>query len=281
MRRLLSNRETGLLAACAGLLALALFGPALVQPATYHGFADQRVLWGLPYAMDVLSNLPFALAGLAGIWALAAAPRRSIANVQRAMAALFFGGLLLTAAASSWYHLQPDDAGLAIDRYGMAFAFAGLLGLAAAGRVSQRAGAVLGLGVLLLAPLAVHSWSVTGNLLPWAVVQAGGMLLVLACVVVPARPAALDIRWAGVIAAYGIAKLLEMNDHEVYRLTGEWVSGHTLKHVIAAFAAWPVIAAIRASQFSTQNIGGYINYKTAHERPTGRTGLNRDGGVTS
>jgi hypothetical protein len=33
--------------------------------------------------------------------------------------ALFFTGLLLTAAASSWYHWQPDDAGLAVDRCGM------------------------------------------------------------------------------------------------------------------------------------------------------------------
>ena len=263
MRRLLSKSETGLLAVCAALLALALFGPVLLQPANYHGFADQRTLGGLPFAMDVLSNLPFALGGLLGICAITAAPRRSMPNVQRAMAALFFGGLLLTAAASSWYHLQPDDAGLAIDRHGMAIAFAGLLGLASAGRVSQRAGALLGVFVLLVAPLAVSTWSETGNLLPWVVLQGGGMLLVLACVVLPARPAALEIRWAGVIAAYGIAKLLEMNDHEVYRLTGEWVSGHTLKHVVAALAAWPVISAISALRFSKQNAAGTLDTRSS------------------
>ena len=49
-----------------------------------------------------------------------------------------------------------------------------------------------------------------------------------------------------VILAYAAAKLLELNDHAVYRLTGQLVSGHTLKHVVAPLAAWPVIAAIRA-----------------------------------
>src|SRR6185369_8274377 len=133
MRSMSPKPEAMLLLTCLSLLALALFGPALAQPAHYHEFADQRVLWGVPFAMDVLSNLPFALAGAVGAWCLWSLPSGALSNVQRAMAALFFIGLLLTAAASSWYHWHPDDAGLAVDRCGMAVAFAGLLGLAAAG----------------------------------------------------------------------------------------------------------------------------------------------------
>ena len=63
MRSVPSKPETLLLLACACLMAAALLGPAITQPAGYHDFADQRVLWGLPFAMDVLSNLPFAIAG--------------------------------------------------------------------------------------------------------------------------------------------------------------------------------------------------------------------------
>src|SRR5512132_491576 len=171
--RKLSKPESVLLAACLGLLALALLGPAMAQPGRYHEFADQRVLWGLPFAMDVLSNLPFALAGAVGVWCLLMLPRGALSNVHRAMAGLFFTGLLLTAAGSSWYHWQPDDAGLAVDRCGMAVAFAGLLGLGAA-RLSERAGAALGLAVLLLGPLTVQVWSTTGNVMPWAGLQFGG-----------------------------------------------------------------------------------------------------------
>lgn len=253
MRSLLSKSECALLVAIGALLALPWLAPPLAQPAHYHGFADQRTLLGLPCFMDVVSNAGFALAGLAGAWRLWRLPPRALSNVQRAMAALFFGGLLLTAGASGWYHLAPDDAGLAIDRGGMALAFAGLLGLAAAGRVSERAGAALGLAVLMLAPLSLHAWSTTGNLLPWVVLQSGGMALVLWFAVLRPRFGALDIRWIWVIGIYVAAKLLELSDHEVYQWTRQAVSGHTLKHAVAALAAVPVIVAIRELGRAGQN----------------------------
>src|SRR5438105_7921034 len=155
MRSTLTTCERLLLMVCLALLALSLFGPPAAQPPHYHEFADRRFFVGLPFAMDVLSNAAFLVVGLAGVWCLFAYPARALSNVQRAMAILFVAGLLFTAFASAWYHLHPDDSGLAIDRSGMSVAFAGLLGLAAAGRVSERAGAALGLAVLLAAPLAI------------------------------------------------------------------------------------------------------------------------------
>jgi len=254
MRSNLSKSEAVLLLVCLALLATALFGPSASQPVHYHQFADQRAWWGLPFAADLLSNIPFALAGTGGIWCFWVSPPRALSNVQRAMILLFFAGLLLTAAASSWYHWQPDDAGLAIDRCGMAIAFAGVLGLAAAGRVSERAGAALGLAVLLLAPLAIKSWATTGNVLPWATLQFGGMVLILWASLLRPRRTALAIRWSLVIVGYTAAKLFEMNDHEIYQLTGHLVSGHTLKHLLAAVAALPVVVAVGALRKPRQNV---------------------------
>jgi hypothetical protein len=270
MRSTFSKRETVLLIACLALLALAWLAPAQTQPADYHAFADRGAWGGVPYAMDVLSNLPFALAGLAGGYCLWKSPPRTASNMQRAMAALFFGGLLLTAAGSSWYHWQPDDAGLTIDRCAMAVAFAGLLGVAAAGRISERAGAALGLAVLLLAPLGIRTWAATGNVLPWAALQSGGLLLLLWMAWLPARYRALEIRWSLVILAYAAAKLLEVNDHEIYRMTGELVSGHTLKHVVAAVAAWPVVAAVWALHRKGQNVAGGARLGKLAARRAGR-----------
>ncbi|HZN46068.1 MAG TPA: hypothetical protein VFB71_00470, partial [Ramlibacter sp.] len=54
------------------------------------------------------------------------------------------------------------------------------------------------------------------------------------------------VRWILVLAAYAVAKLFEVGDHVVYEGSGQLFSGHTLKHVVAAFAAWPVIAALAA-----------------------------------
>lgn len=254
MRSNLSRTETQLLMACLALSGLALFGPIPAQLPDSHVFAEQRMLAGVPFAVDVLSNLPLALTGLAGGLCLWRCLPRAASNMQRAMAALFFGGLLLTAAASSWYHWAPDDAALAIERSAMAVAFAGLLGLAAAGRVSERAGAALGMAALLLAPLGIRWWAASGAAVPWAALQLAGLLLLVWLAWLPPRYRALEVRWSLVIVAYAAAKLLATNDHAIYRLTGELISGHTLTHLVAALAAWPVIAAVGALRRSAQNV---------------------------
>ena len=238
--------EAALLAAVLALLALALWGPVLHDHPHQHGFADQRTLWGIPCALDVLSNLPFALAGAWGLMLLGRVRPGVLDAATRATAGLFCAGLLLTAAASSWYHWQPDNAGLLWDRLGMAVAFAGMLGLAAAQRVSPRAGSATALVALAAGPLAVLWWAHTSNLLPWAVVQLGGMLLVLALACLPQRAGALALRLGPVIAWYGAAKLLELGDHAVFEVTGQWVAGHSLKHLAAAAAAWPVLRALHS-----------------------------------
>ena len=239
--------EAGLLWAALALLVLAVFGPVLPASAHQHSFVDQRTLWGLPCALDVLSNLPFAVAGAWGLTTLQRLPGGALDAATRGTATLFCVGLLCTAVGSAWYHGRPDDAGLLWDRLGMAVAFAGVLGLAAASRVSGRAGWAVAAAVLAAGPLAVAVWARTGNLLPWAVVQMGGMGLVLALACLPQRAGALALNLVVVIAWYGAAKLFEAADHAVFAATGQWVSGHTLKHLSAAGAALPVLAALHAT----------------------------------
>lgn len=253
-----THRET-LLAAAAGLaLLLACFGPHVAQHAHYHAFADQRALFGVPYAMDVLSNLPFALAGVIGLAAWFSAGRAPVRHPlrnplrnpdpTRHFAALFFAGLIVTALGSTYYHLNPSDSSLAIDRFGMVASFAGMLGLAAAQRVSLRAGLATVLAVLLMGPSAVAVWAETGNLLPWAVLQGGGMVMLV--VLAMSRPVAqtsavalpcTTVALLPVVLVYTLAKFLELADQPILELTHQLVSGHSLKHAVAALAAWPVI----------------------------------------
>lgn len=245
--------ETALLAATVALLLLAVFGPFVAQPADHHHFADKRVLLGIPHAMDVLSNLPFALWAVLGAWALIRLPRDALNAAQWGCAALFFAGLVATTAGSSWYHLQPDDAGLVIDRLGMVLAFAGLLGLAVAGRISARAGVLTALAFMLAGPASVWVWAQSGNVLPWVVAQGGAMLLVLALAALPLLPGALKIRLGLLIACYAVAKLFEMADHQVYEWSGHLLSGHSIKHIAASFAAWPVLSALREALHMATN----------------------------
>ena len=135
-----TTAERALLLAVPARMALAALLPAAALPTGYHDFADQRAWLGLPHAIDVLSNLPFAAMGVWGLAWLRRLPPARIGAAQRGLAALFFFGLVATTLCSAVYHLAPDHAGLCIDRLGMSAAFAGLLGLAAADHISARAG---------------------------------------------------------------------------------------------------------------------------------------------
>lgn len=242
----LNRPERLLLAAALALLLAALFGPAVAQPGHYHAFADQRTLLGVPHACDVLSNLGFALAGILGLVALGKVHVLALSGVQRNCLRLFFAGLLVTALGSSWYHLAPSDLGVAIDRATMSVAFAGILALAVAALVSDRAGRLAAQVVLGACLAAVAYWYVSADMLPWALLQAGGMVLLLVAAFAPRRAGEIAVPWGWVLAAYAVAKVLEMGDHVVYEATGQLLSGHTLKHLVAALAAWPVIAVVHA-----------------------------------
>lgn len=255
----LPRAEAVLYAVCAALAAVACAGPHVAAGAGAHAFADARTLWGIPHAIDVLSNLPFALAGLLGLTALArAAHRRAVQGGTLACAALFFGGLLLTTGGSALYHWQPTDATLLADRAGMLVAFAGMLGLAVNSRLGARAASVMVATVLAGGALALHTWAASGQLLPWAVLQGGGMLVLLGLALRQPEPGRLAVSLWAVVGWYAVAKLLELGDHAVFGWTDGWVAGHSLKHVLAALAAWPVIAALRAVPPAIGQPGGYL-----------------------
>ena len=238
--------ELALLLAVAALAALAALLPATGLPAGYHDFADQRTLLGLPHALDVLSNLPFAAMGAWGLWWLRRVPLDRLGTAQRGLAGLLFIGLIAPAFCSSGDHLDPHDAGLCIDRVGMSLAFAGLLGLAAADRISARAGVALAALVAVAAPAtALVAW-LGGNMTPWAVLQGGGLVLLAALALRRPQPRALGFSIIGVIAFYAVAKALELADAPVFALTQQLISGHSAKHLVAALAGWPVVRALQS-----------------------------------
>lgn len=244
-----STRERALVVLMGALLLVALFAPAIPDPTANARFADARSWLGLPFAMDVLSNLPFAGFGIWGLVALrrVGRPQQPLPDETSRCARLFFAGLVFTAVCSSLYHLSPDVLRLGIDRAGMAVAFAGLIGFAVCERVSRRAGWPAACLTLFAGLLAAATSMQSGNVLPWAVVQFGGIALVLVLALLRPVPGAVGLSLAAVIGFYLLAKLFELGDHAVYEATNHWVAGHSLKHVIAACAAWPVLRAVQRS----------------------------------
>ncbi|MDF0520540.1 hypothetical protein P0R31_25170 [Bradyrhizobium yuanmingense] len=234
----LQAREKYLAGAFFILILAALFAPGL-PAAAWHipHFIDDRTWLGVPNAGDVLSNLAFLAMG---VWGSERLRARQDAPVG---ASWFFVGLILTCLGSGFYHLDPDaPQRLVADRLGMAVAFAGFLGIAASERISTRAGEA----VLVLTMIAglLAAWVARENLTPWVVVQFGGMALAMGLAFTRPRPGALGVPLGGVIVFYVLAKLFELGDVTVFEATGHMVSGHTLKHLAAALAAWPVIRAL-------------------------------------
>ena len=235
-----------LFALCAaGVYAL----PPLAQDQAYHQFADQRTLLGIPHFGDVVSNLPFVLVGLYGLRVF----RGHCVNRVRfldpreawAVAAAVFG-IGIGGIASAYYHWAPDNSGLVWDRLPMGVGFMSIFAMVLTERVDAR------WGIRLLAPLvliglgSVLYWDFTeqmgrGDLRPYALVQFFPMLAVPVMLYwFPARYTGEGYLW-GLIAGYGLAKVCEYFDWELYHLTGGLISGHSLKHLTAAGAYFLLI----------------------------------------
>lgn len=225
-----------LLAAIAGLL---IHGP-IAQPATYHQFADARVLFGMPNMMDVLTNLPFLLIGLAGLWAL----RRQQTAAAPAWRVLFVA-VALTGFTSGYYHWAPDDAGLVFDRATIALACGFMMCAFMAERFDARwAGRPALWAIAFLSLLSVAYWYATGllgvgDLRPYLIVQLLplaliplGLWLTRRTALQNALPAA---AWLTPLVLYVLAKACEIADHTLFDVLGI-VSGHSIKHLLAAAA---------------------------------------------
>ncbi|THU05439.1 hypothetical protein E9531_02565 [Lampropedia puyangensis] len=249
------------------LVVLAIALPAMAQAAHYHAFADDRTLWGIPRAMDVLSNFPLMAAGVAIAWclwrSLALGTLRAPLPIWWWLSVLAAAGFAATAVASSLYHLHPDDAGVFWDRLAMALVFAAIVGLAVQQALDDTSASIMTVITLAGASIALSVWRHTGNFTPWIIVQAGGMLLLLALAMQPARrqAAILSIALTPILCWYALAKLAEWGDHFFFTLTAGYLSGHSLKHVLAACAAWPLLQMLynaKAPEVNTQ----------AHHQPT-------------
>jgi hypothetical protein len=236
------------------LLAVALLawhGPIPQWPG-YHHFADTRAWLAIPNAADVLSNLPFALAGAWGLVRLRAAARHGAAATAWRVFAM---AVLCTAAGSSAYHWRPDNPSLVFDRLPIACACAALMCAFLAERVHPRWGCPAVLGAALAAGgLSVAWWWFTerqgvGDLRPYLAVQLlpMGLIPLGLALRLPTRDrhAMPGPAWLAALGLYAAAKGFEGLDRTVLDALG-FASGHTLKHLLAAAAAAWLLAAASA-----------------------------------
>jgi hypothetical protein len=231
----------GITLAC---LAAALLLPAIPQPLDYHAFADDRTFFGIPNFLDVVSNAAFVVAGAVGLVATFGSRTRFETRRERWPYAVLFLGVLLTGFGSAYYHLAPDNERLFWDRLPMAVAFMGLVASQLADRIGVRTGLWLLAPLLVLGVASVVYWRATerigaGNIVPYAVLQAYAVFVLLLIASFTRSRYTLGHLLYWVFGWYVLSKVLEALDHEIFAIGGV-VSGHTLKHLAAAAAAFVV-----------------------------------------
>ncbi len=219
-------------------------GP-IPQDVNYHLFVDTREIWAIPNFWNVVTNIPFALVGLLGIYQLRKPGRLGFLDQTATAYTLLFFGTFLVAFGSSYYHLEPNNQTLVWDRLPMTIAFMALFSIIISEFLSIRSGKALLIPLILAGMLSVLYWHISeihgnGDLRFYALVQFYPMLaipIILVCF--RSRCTHVQAYW-WLLVLYLTAKFFEYFDGEVYEVLG-FISGHSLKHLFAALGIYVLL----------------------------------------
>ncbi|OGW33710.1 MAG: hypothetical protein A2X58_04180 [Nitrospirae bacterium GWC2_56_14] len=233
------TRKNTILAAVTLIVISIVFarGP-IPQDPSYHLFADQRTIFGIPNGMNVLSNIGFIFTGAWGMVFIFLLLKQGGMTALLLEYLLFFFGVFLSGMGSCVYHYQPDNISLVWDRLPMSMAFMAFLCSMISERIDRRAGAMLLAPLLATGAFSVAYWAWSesagrGDLRLYAVVQFLPLILLPLILILFKAARSYSIPVWSLAVMYVLSKILEHFDQSVYAVTG-FVSGHTLKHVLAA-----------------------------------------------
>ena len=215
--------------------------PHVSQDLKYHNFVDQIRIVGIPHFWNVVTNIPFLVVGIKGFFKIQKQDLTGMLPELFKVYLAFFMGLVLIGLGSGFYHLNPSNASLVGDRIAITITFMAFLVLIIGESISTKTASRLLFPLIFLGLASVIYWNITENLgiedlRFYALVQFLPMLLIplmLLCY----GSCLSGSRWIfAIIMVYGIAKIAEFYDQQIYDLIG--FSGHSLKHIIAAFGAF-------------------------------------------
>jgi hypothetical protein len=235
------RRAIGLFVIAVILLGACFWLEPIPQSQEYHNFADQRALAGIPNIADVLSNIPFILVGWLG---LAYCRKARLLDATRSWK-LFFIGVALVGPGSAYYHLAPNDATLVWDRLPMTVAFMALFAALMTEYIDSRIERWLLIPLVGFGAASVLYWYVFDDLRLYFWVQLLPLVSILYLMIVYRRRNDHQLfLWASLIL-YGLAKTTELLDSAMFSITNEILSGHTLKHLLAALATYCILLMLR------------------------------------
>jgi len=257
------TETTSLLEAQRGKLLIAIsliaiiamyFVNPIAQDLSYHQFADQNSLFSIPHFWNVVSNIPFLLVGVIGLLSLRNSVKLPGALTELKTAYItFFIGVFLTGLGSAYYHWMPDNATLLWDRLPMTISFVAFFVVIVGENISVSLARKMLFPLLFIGVFSVLYWMFTeskgsGDLRLYALVQFLPILLIPFILWLYSSPFKGQKYIVAVISAYVLAKMAEYFDHQILDMLG-FMSGHPIKHVIAAIGTYFFYLALKKRIF--------------------------------
>jgi hypothetical protein len=222
-------------------LGLILAAGPIPQDPRLLVYADERTALGVPNFFNVVSNVAFLLVGIAGI---VAGVGGGISGAGRSWFVLFLG-VALVGLGSAYYHWRPANDTLVWDRLPMTLAFMGLFVAVVSEHLGERLERWLLVPALIVGVASVLWWDRSGDLRFYIWVQLSPFLaLVVLLLSYPSRYSHRAYLWYG-FGLYALAKLAEGLDPEIYSITAQALSGHVLKHLLAAASVFAIYVMLR------------------------------------
>ena len=206
--------------------------PPIAQDPAYHDFADHRGLLGIPNFLNVTTNLAFLAVGIAGI---ALCARRQRIGARWAWLTCFTG-VTLVCLGSGYYHMNPNNGTLVWDRLPMSIGFMALSVAVLSEHVNPRLEKYLLAPAIIFGIASVIYWHYTDDLRLYVLVQFLPLVTLPAILLLFKSPYTHRGLLLIALAIYIASKLAEHFDATVLAVSGEIISGHSLKHLLASLS---------------------------------------------
>jgi hypothetical protein len=230
-----------------GSLFIVFSLPPLPFDPKYHEFADKRIFLGVPHFFDVMSNVPYLIFGLMGIYF-------SFQSYKEKKISwpffFFFTGIFYVCFGSIYYHLHPTTERLIWDRVPMTFAFMGLLVGLMDQFIWEKSTKYFLIPFLLLGLFSVFYWyhleiQNNGDQRLYFWVQSIPLIMICFCLF-NSKPFFKKTKfYFYALLFYLVSKIFEFNDHKIFLITDNYLSGHTLKHLSSSFSIFLILSGLK------------------------------------
>ncbi len=221
------------LVAFGSFLPLLFIGPIPQDPA-YHQFADFKTVWGIPNFFNVVTSLSFLVAGLLGL----ISGRLHKLTLAPWSWRTLFGAVALVGFGSAYYHWAPSHWTLVWDRLPMAVGFMALFVALLSENVHSKLETILLVPMCLLSIFSVVYWHLNDDLRFYIWVQVSPLLGILILFLLFRGRHTHQAYLMAALGLYILAKVAEVEDQLIYMMTGQRFSGHSLKHLLSAWAVF-------------------------------------------